>query len=168
MLKIIREFSESQGAIVYEAGTGRYFCFSGQDWQGECYTAVECNREGIIIHGSELYSIVPVLWRQYKDESDKTTETLCYEFGRGVIYALVDIEAYANLVKLDDEEGDDYEESDGGVYDNEEELNEFKAEFLSKHQDALIQWSMVYDNGEKVVTIEECRIEGSGGASLLC
>lgn len=168
MLKIIRPLTHKQPAIVQDSKANEFFCFTHEDWTGEYYCASKCEAGGTMDGISKQRPIVPVLWKTHKSEHDKTAETSCYEFGESIIYAIAEAEAYSGVGNPDDEDDCDYDASDGGVFDNEEELEELKREFMSKHLDFNIHVTFLYENGDKYTTIKETDMEVSGNPSYVC
>ena len=121
VLSVICENRHNWLHIVFDDATKQYYCFTDFDWNGKYYAGSPCDKDGLVEGETRIIAIVPVMLRTYKDTSDCTAKVLCYEYGKEAVYALINGEAYG-VFNFETEE---FDFEDGGVFDNQEEFNEF-------------------------------------------
>ena len=88
VLSVICENRHNGLHIVCDDTTKQYYCFTDFDWNGKYYAGSPCEKDGLVEGETRIIAIVPVMLKLYKDTNDYSAKTLCYEYGKEVIYDL--------------------------------------------------------------------------------
>ena len=161
MLSTISENRYNGLHIVRDDDTKQYYCFTDADWNGKYYAGSPCEKDGLVEGETRCISIVPVMLKLYKDTNDYSAKTLCYEYGKEVIYAQINGEAYGDF----NFETEEYDFTDGGVFDSLEEFNEF---VNSSNQWVDLLYEVVYSTDEASVVFHKGNMRRCVGEEFMC
>lgn len=161
MLSTISENRYDGLHIVRDDDTKQYYCFTDADWNGKYYAGSPCEKDGPVEGETRCISIVPVMLKLYKDTNDYSAKTLCYEYGKEVIYAQINGEAYG-VFNVETEE---FDFDDGGLFDSQEEFDEF---VNSSNQWVDLLYEVVYSTDEASVVFHKGNMRRCVGEEFMC
>lgn len=161
VLSVICENRHNWLHIVFDDATKQYYCFTDFDWNGKYYAGSPCDKDGLVEGETRIIAIVPVMLRTYKDTSDCTAKVLCYEYGKEAVYALINGEAYGDF----NFETEEYDFDDGGVFDSQEEFNEF---VKSSNQWVDLLYEIVYSTDDASVVFHKGNMHRCIGEEFMC
>ena len=161
MLSTISENRYNGLHIVRDYDTKQYYYFTDFDWNGKYYAGSPCDKDGLVEGETRIIAIVPVMLRTYKDTSDCTAKVLCYEYGKEAVYAIINGEAYGDF----NFETEEYACDDGGVFDSQEEFNEF---VKSSNQWVDLLYEIVYSTDDASVVFHKGNMRRCIGEEFMC